>query len=116
MSADTVDSLLRETISREGKKPGQLAAGVGVSHVTLSRWLSGKDRPSPRSCQKIATYTGMSLERILAASGHLTDFDHERVNELPEFREYARLKYPTELDEELISQIENLIRQRRSGM
>jgi len=33
--------------------------------------------------------------------------------EWPEFREYARQKYPTELDEDLITMIEDLIERRR---
>jgi len=32
---------------------------------------------------------------------------------LPEFREYARRKYPKELDEDLITRIEDLIERRR---
>jgi len=35
-------------------------------------------------------------------------------NNLPEFREYARQKYPTELDEDLITMIEDLIERRRA--
>ncbi len=34
-------------------------------------------------------------------------------NKLPDFREYARLKYPNELDEDLITMIEDLIERRR---
>ena len=34
-------------------------------------------------------------------------------NKLPEFREYARQKYPNELDEDLITMIEDLIERRR---
>ena len=34
-------------------------------------------------------------------------------NNLPEFREYARQKYPDELDEDLITMIEDLIECRR---
>ena len=90
-----------------------MAADIGVSHATVSRWLSGKDRPSPKSCQRIATYTVMSLRKIFAAAGHLPGFNQEEVN-LPEFREYARLKYPVEFDEDLINQIEGLIQCNRA--
>jgi len=34
-------------------------------------------------------------------------------NKLPEFREYARQKYPNELDEDLITMIEDLIERGR---
>jgi len=35
-------------------------------------------------------------------------------NKVPEFREYARQKYPNELDEDLITMIEDLIERRRA--
>ena len=35
-------------------------------------------------------------------------------NKLPEFREYARQKYPNELDEDLITMIEDLIERQRA--
>ena len=35
-------------------------------------------------------------------------------NKWPEFREYARQKYPNELDEDLITMIEDLIERRRA--
>lgn len=35
---------------------------------------------------------------------------------LPEFREYARRKYPTELDDDVITMIEDVIRMRRQGI
>lgn len=38
----------------------------------------------------------------------------KRSNNLPEFREYARQKYPNELDEDLITMIEDLIERRRT--
>ena len=37
-----------------------------------------------------------------------------KSSKLPEFREYARQKYPNELDEDLITMIENLIERRRA--
>ena len=36
-------------------------------------------------------------------------------NNLPGFREYARQKYPKELDEDLITMIEDLIERRRAS-
>ena len=40
---------------------------------------------------------------------------NECSNKLPEFREYARQKYPKELDEGLITIIEDLIERRRAS-
>ena len=37
----------------------------------------------------------------------------DRASQLPDFAEYARQKYPAELDEDLITVIEELIRRRQ---
>lgn len=93
--------------------PSQLAADLGVSHATVSRWLSGKDKPSPRSCQSLATYAGIPVEKVLAIVGHLPPLDEGSPAEWPEFREYAKQKYGRELDDDLIAMIEDLIERRR---
>jgi len=98
---------------RRKRLPSQLAADLGVSHATVSRWLSGKDVPSARSCRRLAEYSGVSLEKILFTAGHLPELRLTRPPEWPEFREYAVQKYPNELDEDLISMIEGLIELRR---
>jgi len=43
----------------------------------------------------------------------LPRIDERTVIEWPEFREYASRKYPNELDEDLITMIEDLIERRR---
>ena len=35
--------------------------------------------------------------------------------DLPDFREYARKRYPAELDEDLVTMVEDLIQMRRQG-
>lgn len=100
-------------MKRGGRLPSQLAADLGVSHATVSRWLSGQDIPSPRSCQKLAAYTGVPLQRILSLAGHIPPLPNKGPVEWPEFREYAKRKYPSELDEDLITMIEDLIERRR---
>ena len=99
---------------RRKRKPSQLAADLGVSHATVSRWLSGMDVPSPRSCQRLAEYSGVPVEKILAIVGHLPEIAEKPPAQWPEFREYARHKYPAELDEDLITMIEDLIERRRA--
>ena len=91
----------------------QLAADLGVSHATVSRWLSDKDTPSTRSCRRLAEYSGVPLEKVLSIVGHLPGIAEKGPPEWPEFREYARRKYPAELDEDLITMIEDLIERRR---
>lgn len=51
--------------------PSQLAAEIGVSHSTMSRWLSGKATPDIASCLKLAMYSGMRVDAILIAAGHI---------------------------------------------
>jgi transcriptional regulator with XRE-family HTH domain len=91
-----------------------MAADLGISHATVSRWLSGKDVPNIRSCQRLADYSGVSLQKVLATVGHISGVAERPAAEWPEFREYALRKYPAELDEDLITMIEDLIERRRA--
>jgi len=106
-------SFLKEVMRRRKRLPSQLAAELDVSHTTVSRWLSGEDIPSTKSCRRLAEYSGVPLEEILSIVGHLPRVSEKGNPEWPEFREYARQKYPDELDEDLITVIEDLIERRR---
>ena len=106
-------SFLRELMRRRGCLPSQLAASLHVSHVTVIRWLSGKDVPSTKSCRKLAEYSGVPLVEVLTIAGHLPAMAQSVPAEWPEFREYARKRYPTELDDDIITMIEDLIERRR---
>ena len=113
MGPEDLIAFLQDLMRRRGLLPSQLASGLGVSHATVSRWLTRDDRPSPRSCQKLAAYAGVPLERVLSLAGHLPSLPDKGPPEWPEFREYAKRKYPEELDEDLITMIEDLIERRR---
>ena len=52
-----------------------MAADLGVSHATVSRWLSGRDIPNTQSCQKLAQYSGVPLENVLSIAGHMPRVD-----------------------------------------
>ncbi len=104
-----LNSLLRS----RNVPPSRLAREIGVSHASVSRWLSGKDVPSPKSCERLAQYGGVNVEWLLSLADHLPALETAGAREWPEFREYARVKYPEELDEDLISMIEDLIERRR---
>ena len=106
-------SFLNELMRRRRRLPSQLAADLGVSHATVSRWLSSQDVPNIKSCRKLAEYSGVPLEKVLSIIGHLPRVAETASPEWPEFREYARQMYPNELDEDLISMIEDLIERRR---
>ncbi len=107
-------TFLKEVMRRRKRLPSQLAADLGISHATVSRWLSNKDVPNIRSCRRLAEYSGVPLEKVLSIAVYLPAIAEKEPPEWPEFREYARRKYPTELDEDLITVIENLIELRRA--
>ena len=106
-------SFLKEVMQRRKRLLSQLAADLGISHATVSRWLSSDDIPSIRSCQRLSEYTGVPLERVLSIVGHLPKIRDGGPTEWPEFGEYARRKYSNELDEDLVNIIEDLIERRR---
>jgi transcriptional regulator with XRE-family HTH domain len=106
-------TFLKEIMRRRKILPSQLATDLGISHATVSRWLSGADIPNIKSCQRLAEYSGTPLEKVLSVVGHLPRISEKKPSEWPEFREYAKHKYPDELDEDLITMIEDLIERRR---
>ncbi len=108
-----IASFLRELMRRRKRLPSQLAANLGISHATVSRWLSGADVPSVKSCRKLAKYSGVPPQKVFSIVGHLPQIAETGPPEWPEFREYAQHKYPAELDEDLITMIEDLIERRR---
>ena len=115
MSAKEVPvvSFLKDVLRRRKRLPSQLANDIGVSHATVIRWLGGTDIPSTASCRRIAEYSGVPVEEVLAIVGHLPPVNETIPSEWPEFREYAKQKYPSELDDDLITMVEDLIQRRR---
>ena len=112
MSAEFI-AYLQELMRLRGRLPSQFAADLGISHTSVSRWLSGKDRPSLVSCVKLANYTGVPLQRVLQIVGYLMPLEETTASELPDFQEYVKRKYPQELDDDLVALIEDLIERRR---
>ena len=106
-------TFLKSLMRRRRRLPSQLAKDLGISHATVSRWLSGDDIPNTRSCRRLGEYAGVPVENILFIAGHLPRVAETASAEWPEFREYARQKYPAELDEDLITMIEDLIERKR---
>lgn len=106
-------SFLRELMRLHKRLPAQIAADLGISHATVSRWLSGKNIPSIKSCLRLAEYSSMPPSKILSIVGYLPSIDSGRATDWPELREYAMGKYPEELDEDMIIMLEALIKHRR---
>jgi len=102
-------SFLRKLMEQRKLLISHLAKDMGVSHPVLSRWLTGDDVPSTVSCRKIAAYSGVPVEEILVMAGHLDEARSEPAAVWPEFRQYANLKYPDLLDEDIIIMVEDLI-------
>lgn len=110
---DALVIFLKELMRQQGLLPSQLASDLGVNHATVSRWLSGEDTPNLQSCQKLASYAHVPLEEVVClAAGLPTPPDRDQA-EWPEFRKYAKSKYPAELSDDLITMIEALIEYRR---
>ena len=86
MSTETVPvrSFLEELMRRRNRLPSHLATDLGISHATVSRWLSGEDGPSTKSCRRLSEYSGVHLEKILSIAGHLPRAGHEEPPEWPE--------------------------------
>ncbi len=82
-----IPRFLGELMSRKKRLPSQLAFDIGVSHATVGRWLKGQDIPSTRSCQRLAEYSGIPLERILALAGHIPTTGKDSMVEWPDYPE-----------------------------
>ncbi len=108
-----IAAFIKAVMRRRKRLPSQLATDLGVSHATIGRWLSGEDIPNTKSCRKVAAYSHTPLEQVLSLAGHMPRIAETGPSQWPEFREYARHKYPQELDEDLITMIEDLIERRR---
>ena len=89
-----------------------LAARLGISHVAVARSLSGADVPDTRFCRSLAEYNGTPVHLVLSYAGYMPA-TNEPVSKFPEFKEYARNRYPEELDEDVVTIIEDLIERRR---
>jgi len=109
----SVNSFLQELMRRRKRLPSQLAADLGISHATVRRWLFGEDIPSVHSCQLLADYSGIPLQKVLKITGQLPEMVIKEAQDWPEFREYAQKKYPNILDEDIITLVEDLIERRR---
>jgi len=79
----------------------------GVSSSHLRRIERGERFPSAAILRKIAKPLGFSESELLSLADYLPPESSE-AQRLPEFRDYARSKYP-ELDEDMITMIEDIL-------
>ena len=113
MGMGSLQDYLEDLQRHRGMSLRCLARESGVIAATLSRWREGKQVPSPNSCKLLAEYLSVPVEHVLAMAGHLRPLHKEDPDRLPEFREYARQKYPEDLDDDMIAMVEDLIQRRR---
>jgi len=80
-------SFLKEVMCRRKRLPSQLAADLGVSPATVSRWLSGRRLPSTKSYRRLAEYSGVLLEKVLShADRRIAERDDNRYQIVGELR------------------------------
>jgi transcriptional regulator with XRE-family HTH domain len=113
---ETLGSFLKGLMVQHQISASRLAAVLGISQSTMSRWLAGAVLPGIASCKSIADYAGVPVDKVLSLAGYLPEVALSPVSKWPEFREYARRKYARELDEDFITMIDSLIQiMRRKG-
>jgi transcriptional regulator with XRE-family HTH domain len=106
-------TFLTEIMSQYRCSLSQLAADLDIHYSTAHRWLHNRTLPNMDSCKRLADYANLSLQTVLSRIGYTPAYAESVSNSWPEFREYATKKYPDELDDDLITSIENLIAVRR---
>ena len=61
---------IRRQLERREWSPADLTRHLGVGTGRVSEWLSGKRRPSPASCLKLADVFDADPDVVLALAGH----------------------------------------------
>jgi transcriptional regulator with XRE-family HTH domain len=112
-NSESLVNFLNDLIKQQKTSSTRLASALDVSHATMSRWLSGVVIPGVKSCKSIADYAGIPVDKVLSMAGYLPEVETVPFAKWPEFREYARRKYPKELDDDLITMIEAIIRKKQ---
>ncbi|MBP5602309.1 MAG: helix-turn-helix transcriptional regulator [Treponema sp.] len=65
---ETFKNRLAEKLKSKGMKQKDLADALGVSEVTVSRWLGGERNPSMGTVEKIANVLGTTPAYLLSAN------------------------------------------------
>ena len=60
-----------------------LSHAIGVSHVTVGKWLRGTYTPDPENCRKLAEYFQMPEQEVMIIAGHLTPFTENTLEVSP---------------------------------
>jgi hypothetical protein len=90
-----------------------MAVDMGMNIGVVNLWLRGTHTPTTRSCRRLAEYSGVPLQDVLDTAHHTPMVAESATDTWPDFREYASKKYGAELDDDIITVIEDLIERRR---
>ena len=100
-----------ESYERKYKNLLELARAMEISRSQIYRVRDGKRGINQKFIiGATKAFPEYSLDDLFYVEGQPV----KSSNKLPEFREYARQKYPNELDQDLITMIEDLIKRRRA--
>ncbi|GIW08778.1 MAG: hypothetical protein KatS3mg060_3583 [Dehalococcoidia bacterium] len=101
MDAEPFARWLREQIAAAGISQREASRRAGLSDSAVSEYLSGRRRPLPEACRKLARAFGVSEDAVLTIAGHRS----LPVDTNTEFFQLLRQQPP-----ELISEIERWVR------
>lgn len=73
----TIGDKIKEFLDREGRKGEWLAQQIGVHRTTLSRIISGKERPGIETCRELERVMGLRPKELQIAAGHVLPEENE---------------------------------------
>ena len=68
----TISTWLEGQIQHVDTNPYGLSKAIGVSHVTVGKWLNGVYIPDPPNCRKLAAFFHVPEPQVLVLAGHLS--------------------------------------------
>lgn len=79
---------MKDIISKEGLKPKQVTAVLGISNSSFTDWSKGKGSPSINTLAKFADYFHVSLDYLVHgedfSDSRILDFSNQKDKELLE--------------------------------
>lgn len=89
--AQAFGEYLANFIAHSGRYPNAtaFAIAVGVNPAAVSRWINAKERPAPRSLEKLAPHMGVSVQNLFAIAYPEESAD-VALPDLPELHPLAR--------------------------
>lgn len=92
---------LRTQLVAKGWSQADLARTMGRRPIVISNWISGRQRPTPRSCEAISQALDVSYAVVLRHAGHPVPDD---------------MLVPDEMEDQLVSSWRQLSPEQREGV